>query len=476
MGNLYGSEYWTYLLPRHAGDIWASASFPMRNATKGSLYRNEVTEAAVEAVLLALDRVRQTGFSPLPLEQTGAEDRWRPPVTQAERRIDWQADDSATVLRKINSGDGFPGVRETWFGRELYLYDARAEPLLRGRPGELVAKTADAVCVATVDAAVWIGHLTDRQSQHPFKLPAARVLADEIDGLPDVGGDPNRACRALRYREADGIGYLAFDFHNGAMGSEQCRQLRAALAEAKSRNTRIIVLEGGSDYWSNGIHLNHIEAADSAADESWRNINAIDDLALEIIDCEDRLLISAMRGNAGAGGVFLARAADLVWARRGIILNPHYKDMGNLYGSEYWTYLLPRHAGEANAERITQARLPMGTREARALGLVDRVIESSRDEFSARVHAQCLELLAARGSASLDERLRQKRERRAADEARRPLAAYREEELNRMRQNFYGFDPSYHIARYNFVYKVRKSRTPLTIARHRRREQLRRVS
>jgi putative two-component system hydrogenase maturation factor HypX/HoxX len=37
-----------------------------------------------------------------------------------------------------------------------------------------------------------------------------------------------------------------------------------------------------------------------------------------------------------------------------------------------------------------------------------------------------------------------------------------------MRLNFYGFDPSYHVARYNFVYKVPKSRTPLTIARHRR--------
>ena len=37
-----------------------------------------------------------------------------------------------------------------------------------------------------------------------------------------------------------------------------------------------------------------------------------------------------------------------------------------------------------------------------------------------------------------------------------------------MRLNFYGFDSSYHVARYNFVYKVPKSRTPLTIASHRR--------
>jgi putative two-component system hydrogenase maturation factor HypX/HoxX len=37
-----------------------------------------------------------------------------------------------------------------------------------------------------------------------------------------------------------------------------------------------------------------------------------------------------------------------------------------------------------------------------------------------------------------------------------------------MRLNFYGFDPSYHVARYNFVCKVPKSRTPFHLAGHRR--------
>jgi putative two-component system hydrogenase maturation factor HypX/HoxX len=60
--------------------------------------------------------------------------------------------------------------------------------------------------------------------------------------------------------------------------------------------------------------------------------------------------------------------------------------------------------------------------------------------------------------------------RRRRDEAQKPLQRYREEELERMRLNFYGFDSSYHVARYNFVCKVPKSRTPLTIAAHRRRD------
>jgi putative two-component system hydrogenase maturation factor HypX/HoxX len=67
----------------------------------------------------------------------------------------------------------------------------------------------------------------------------------------------------------------------------------------------------------------------------------------------------------------------------------------------------------------------------------------------------------------LEARLAEKRRRRAADEVEKPLAAYRAEELARMWLNFYGFDPSYHVARYNFIHKVPKSRTPLTLARHR---------
>jgi putative two-component system hydrogenase maturation factor HypX/HoxX len=161
--------------------------------------------------------------------------------------------------------------------------------------------------------------------------------------------------------------------------------------------------------------------------------------------------------------VFLALAADLVVARSGVVLNPHYKGMGNLYGSEYWTYLLPRRVGDEGAKRITQARLPLGTTGAAAIGLIDAHYGRSPTGFLAET------MTRARGLAGtgFEQRLAVKRERRAADEARKPLAAYRAEELERMRLNFFGFDPSYHVARYNFVRKVPKSRTPVWLARHR---------
>lgn len=450
-----------------AGDIWSSIEFPVHSATKASLYRNEVTEAAVAAVLKAVQSVEKGGFRPEPLDyrKTDVRGRLRGMMRQSDRAIDWQLDDTETVLRKIRCADGYPGVKDAIAGKELFLYDARAEPKLNGAPGTLVARSGPAICRATTDGAVWVGHMRDPRSPHPFKLPATVVLADRMEDLPEIVPTDETGYREIWYREANGVGYLYFSFYNGAMGSLQCERLRRAFMEARQRDTRVIVLMGGQEFWSNGMNLNLIEAAESAADESWRNINAIDDLAREIITTDTHITVSALAGNAGAGGAFLARAADQVWARSGVILNPHYKDMGNLYGSEYWTYLLPLYVGVENTRRITQARLPMGTREAVALSLVDERIDAAGSAFAAEVERRAAQLAISPDS---DRLLRDKRTRRKEEEVRKPLERYRAEELEKMHLNFYGFDPSYHVARYNFVYKVPKSRTPLTIAKHRR--------
>lgn len=445
-----------------AGDIWASINFPMRPVSKASLYRNEVTEAALQGVLLAVERIEQEDFTPEPLDysRTDVKGRLQPLMRQSDRRIDWQQDTTEIVLRKIRSADGFPGVRDAILGQEVMLYDAHAADGLRGEPGGLLGYSGQAICRATLDGAVWIGHLRDKNGPHPFKLPATRVLGERLAGLPEIAGGYSD----IRYEEQGQVGYLHFPFYNGAMSSEQCNRLRDAYVEARGRDTRVIVLMGGPDFWSNGVHLNSIEAAESPADESWANINAINDLAREIITTESHLTVSALQGNAGAGGVFLARAADHVWARTGVVLNPHYKDMGNLFGSEYWTYLLPKRVGEERARRITQGRLPMGTGEACELGLLDDYFGRDNPRFVDELEQRAEALAEA---ADFDRILSEKVQTRHADEQAKPLDEYRREELERMNLNFYGFDPSYHVARYNFVYKVPKSRTPVTIAEHR---------
>lgn len=452
------------------GDIWAHERFPMRAAPKSSIYRQEVTEAAVAATLKAIERISSGTLQPQPQHSlpTLPHKGTHPLTTQQDRAIHWESDSQWEVLRKIHSADGFPGLLDRIDGRELFLHDARPELRLSGKAGSIIARSGPAICRATADGkAVWIGKLRDKESGHPFKLPATTVLSTEVGGLPEITPtlDGKSGFSEIQYQQHGEIGLLHFSLYNGAMGTAQCRQLLAAYRHAKQQDTRAIILLGGEEYWSNGMDLNQIEAAESAADESWKNINAMDDLALEIIETGNQLTFSALQGNAAAGGVFLARSADYLWAREGVILNPHYKDMGNLYGSEYWSYLLPRYAGEESAEKIMQSRLPMGGKEAARLGLVDAIFGNSREQFIEQAVEKAREMIR---QPLFDNLLDNKQQRRADDESRHPLAGYRQQELEKMHLNFYGFDPSYHIARYNFVHKVPKSRTPLTLAIHRR--------
>ena len=440
--------------------VWASADFPMRPAAKSSLYRNEVTEAAAAAVLEAISRFERGNFVP----RRVAAASWQPAMHQRDRVIDWASDDTGKVLRKIWSADGSPGLKSRLCGRSLYLHDAHAAESLKGGPGEIIGRNGDAIAVATADGAVWTGHLRDPESRTPIKLPALRVLGELGETLPLISSSIGEGYPGISYEEEGGCGFLHFRFYNGAMSTAACERLLAAYREALLRPIRVLVLMGGPDFWSNGMNLNLIEAAESPADESFRNINAIDEVAEAVLRTDGKMTVAALQGNAGAGGVFLARAADEVWLREGIVLSPHYKDMGNLYGSEFWTYSLPRRVGEPQADAIMRRRLPMGPEEAVRIGLADAHFGLTVNDFFSKVRQRAKALVS---SAGFDERIAHKRMTRAEDERRKPLSAYLEEELARMRLSFYGFDPSYHIARYNFVRKVPKSRTPVTLARHR---------
>ncbi|HEY3326546.1 MAG TPA: hydrogenase maturation protein [Novimethylophilus sp.] len=445
------------------GDIWAAETFSMRPAKKSSLYRNEVTEAAVRGVLSALDcwpDYQRGIWRPMPLDYGDAavRGRERPAMRQADREIDWQHDDTTTVLRKIHAADGSPGVRDILFGQPCLLFDARLAHYA-GEPGALLGRSGAFLLRATVDGAVWIGHARRPDRPQPIKLPAAVAFADEAVVLPELGGADD-----IRYEEIGEVGLLHFDFYNGAMSSGQCLRLCAAFAAAQERPTRVLVLMGGEDFWSNGIHLNRIEAADSPADESLRNIEAMDDLALAILQTHDKLTVAALQGNAGAGGCFLALAADEAWARDGIVLNPHYRNMGNLYGSEYWTYLLPRRVGMKRAQQIMHNRLPLSAKGAAEEHLLDACLDAEPAAFRTAVKHRAQALAAAPDYA---ERLAAKGACRVCDEAKKPLAAYRAEELAEMRRNFYGFDPSYHYARQHFVFKQPHAWTPRHLALHR---------
>ncbi|MFE1915843.1 enoyl-CoA hydratase-related protein [Streptomyces anandii] len=439
-----------------AGDIWASAAFPTAPVGKSDLYRNEASDAAVAAVLQAVRRYADGAFKPRPQNDSSLRVVWRDPLRQERRRIDWDHDGTETVLRKLRGADSQPGVLDELLGREVFLHGGHPEDELRGRPGELLATRAGAVCRATRDGAVWIPELRPRKNSGdpaPFKRPATCVL-----GALDLPESPvplelppgRRTFSDIRYRQRGDVGFLTFSFPGGAMSTGQCRRLLAAYRYALTRPTSVLVLGGTRDFFSNGIHLNVIEAAPDPAAESWSNLNAIDDVVEAVLRTTDRLVVAALGGNAAAGGIMLALAADEVWCRTGAVLNPHYRRMG-LYGSEYWTHSLPRRVGAVTAERLTTEALPVSARTAAGLGLVDRLVPVPAADFTAEVDRLATELA---GAPDLGRRIEAKAAARERDEAVRPLAACREAELARMRAIFSDPDAPYHALRSAFVRKV----------------------
>jgi putative two-component system protein, hydrogenase maturation factor HypX/HoxX len=473
-----------------AGPIWASHEFPLDAdpPAKSSLYRGKVTEAALRGVLDAVERIESGAYQsgswrPEKLSDalSHARGRLRPPMKQADRAIDWTRDNAEAIVRKVRAADSAPGVLGSLLGQSCFLYGAHHEDRIKGPPGQILAKRDGAICIGAVDGAVWISHLKAKadpnsreaacdlarsglgcelcEAEHcaiaGVKLPATQVLGPSLRGVPEAPApidapDDHRTFREIVYAEQGGVGYLSFDFYNGAMNTAQCRRLRDAFLHARSRPTRVIALLGGRDFWSNGIHLNAIEASADPAEESWRNINAMNDLILEMLNTMSHLVIAGLRGNAGAGGAMLALAADRAYAMSGVVLNPHYRSMGELYGSEYWTYALPRRVGQARALELTQTCQPLGAKAAREMGFLDDAFGEDLHSFEAELRARAT-LLAQ--DPELRAMLREKHERRLDDESVKPLASYRHEELERMKVNFFGSDPAYHEARRRFVFK-----------------------
>jgi putative two-component system hydrogenase maturation factor HypX/HoxX len=469
-----------------AGDIWVNKTFAVRTTTKSSWFYREVTQAAVDCLWEALTYFHAPDFRPQALnDHPEFKGKLQPNMKQTDRAIDWKKHKTDEILKRINAADGSPGVLDEINGTPCYLYNAHKETHLTGKAGDIIATANHAICRATVDGAVWIGHLKPKlDTGKAIKLPATFVLKELpinnsvfkklfAKGINYIDINYKRAgkqlpCQEVWYELEGKIAYLYFPFHNGGMSTEQCRLLLSVYQHICTLPVDVIVLMGGDDNWSNGIHLNHIEVADSPADESWLNINAIDDIIYQIITTLDKVTISAVAGNAGAGGAILALASDQVFAREGVIFNPHYKNMGELYGSEYWTYLLPKRVGQEMASNLTEQRLPISAKKAWRIGLIDKMLDKQHTIFHAQV--KHLANSYANDVEGLRNLLAQKANTRCVDESTKALASYRQFELTHMYANFYGND-AYHQARKNFVYKISTdTQTPENIAIHRQSE------
>lgn len=463
---LNGSAEWGVSILRangeyDAGDIYAHGTFPMPCRSKASIYRQETTTLAVQLIDALLEALSDPTFVPIAQHQQCLKGSAHRAMTQSDRRIDWENDTTEDILIKIRSADSHPGILDSLLGVECTLYGAHKEGKLRGGIKEILAKREGAICLGTKDGAVWITHLKERHLPS-IKLPATYVLKDRLKGvredrLPLFVDPALETFKEITYFERDEIGYLGFDFHNGAMGAHQCVRLKYAFDHLKQTDIKLLVLMGGEEFFSNGIHLNIMEDSKKADEDGWSNIHSMNEVVKSILLCDEILTVSALRRNAGAGGVFLALAADFVVAREGVVLNPHYQTLG-LHGSEYWTFTLPRRVGNEMAQSLIRECLPISAEYAKRIGLVDTLFSEKDEMFLEELHQYC------RALCDDDDRyyelLETKRQKINHTLFAEEIQHYREAELEQMYPSFYDPSSDFNRLRKDFVYKLCPIQTP----------------
>jgi putative two-component system protein, hydrogenase maturation factor HypX/HoxX len=351
-------------------------------------------------------------------------------------------------------------VADEFCGKKVFLFGAHPEDTLKGSPKQIIAKRHGAICVGTKDGAVWISHMKEAKGgTYTYKLKSVQILGEDkmanvprsdYEIFPDKAQPQKRTYRQIWYEEAGDIGILHYDFYNGAMGTGQCNRLKDAYLKASRRPTKVLVLSGGLDFFSNGVDLNNIHAAPDPAMESWYNINAINGICKAIVLNTKQITLSAVHGGAGAGGVYLAIASDYVAVRESSILNPHYKTMG-LYGSELHTYTAPQRVGVDMAYNLKEKCLPISAETAKNMKLVDYVLP--KKDFH-----QGILSIAKSLAVEYPKLIKQKVANFKRSKVVQAITVAEAHELSIMYDNFVG--TVYNNARNNFVKKSGGNETP----------------
>ena len=433
------------------GDIYAQSNFIMREeSSKASIYRNEVTQATLKALKQFLQNYQNKDFIPTkqilnPIHKN---------LSQENRKINWQKDNTKQILKKINMSDSTPGVKDEILGVECYLFSAFIEDTLRGKTKEILAKRDGAICIGTIDGAIWILQIQELGS---FKLPATYVLKDKIKGIeekriPLVIEDERKSFYELRVQRKDEIAYLYFNFHNGAMTSTQCIKLKYAIEYLKEE-CKVLVLMGADDFFSNGIHLNILEDSKKQGEDGWSNINAMNEAVKAVLLCDEIITVASFNKNSGAGGVFLGLACDYAISSENTIFNPHYKTLG-LSGSEYHTFILPKRVGQTKSKELLENCLPINANYAKKINMIDEVYPF--EDYQEKLEIFCENLL--KNEDTFEEFIDRKKD--FLEQELPLMEECKEKELQIMYDEFWQKSSSFHTLRYDFVHKIKPKNTP----------------
>lgn len=435
----------------------------------------------------------------------------RPLLKAGQRDFNINTNNAKEISRRIRCSDSQPGCLTSVLGQSLYVYGGAIEEDAwvvsnRTAPGSILAVRDEAICIKTTDKrGIWITHVRRVKKKADPKL-WPKVPA--VTGLRELGLVSRETIAKLSRPHAtqnwakapygtlqevwvdfnviedsgaasSRVAYVYTEFYNGAMSTLQCEKLIDALDFVLSTHSAqhplaAVVMMGGAGYFSNGIHLNVIEAATDPAQESWDNINRINDVVYYLLHefpSRNILTIAGVRGNAAAGGVAMATACDCVVAGAEVVLNPAYRALG-LYGSEYHSISYMARCGSEGGRRLLRDMTPISAYDARSMGVVDHVLPGNGVLLETRIKNHVKAVVRSigmhRGGAA-SSRYLPGAWKAHADLSPAGLTRARAAELGEMARDFWSpRSVRYHSRRAAFVRKMKAVATPLRFAEHRR--------
>eukprot|EP01084_Bolivina_argentea_P046314 85287_1 len=455
-GNYWGCTILEAHEEMDCGDIWSTKTFDMLRPntnykfTKSNLYQKEMIDTAVKCLDETLYKLKHNiKPDPLNYDNHNIKGKLRPTMKPVDRRFEWSWG-AEKINKHINASSSRPGILCTINNEEYFVYDSFIEdfyepPLNNYEPGTVLGTKNDSVLISTGSKPIWISTLK-KKGKNNIKLPAAHVL-DDMELIPNISC--GFSYNDIYYKIRHNIVYLYFDFFNGAFDTNKCIRLQAILNEIASLPQDIIVLMGGYQYFGNGINLNTIENATNDELESFRNITAINNIIQTIFTSfSNKLLISAIHGNCGAGGCMLSLVSDIIWTHKNVTFNPHYKLM-NLYGSEYHSEFLINRIGAKNATQLMDLALPINAKWALNLGLIDDIIGENSEDFRHKLIKKLTELNQTKSFLNiLKSKYKLKRDLNWIAKAEN----HRNNEMSKMFENFQ--NKQYKQNRHNFVQKI----------------------
>ena len=352
-----------------AGDVWASRRFRTREAGKSSLYRHEVRYAAIEAVLEAVSWSPQADGAPEPVDQGDSGRDRRGPRRRSGRPTGRSTGTRTRTATALSAG--FAPRRATRAcstrsrGWSFISSASTARRRCAACPARSSRSAHGAICRATVEGAVWIRHLKRRdtatESSSSFPPRARSRSCGPSSTSPELPAPLHAPLRPGRtFRE------IAYEEHRWsrlpALRLLQRRDEHGSVPKpARGVPLRPLPTADERDR-AHGRHRLLLERHPSERDRGGRRPGGgvvgqpAGDRRRGTRGDRDRFARRALGARAATRqrAACRSRSRPITWWRAKTSCSTRTTGTwGACYGSEYWTYLLPRRVGDELTARLT---------------------------------------------------------------------------------------------------------------------------